>query len=130
MTDPELTNCHDCGVRPGELHKAGCDVEQCPECGGQAMQCLSEIECPHCHETHIHADCTEEPIAHSLIPWIGIWPGTLECREFGWYSYFDPKNGWVRCDKDHPKASEDLNRLHGFETIWDADNARFVLNTP
>ncbi|MBX3414704.1 MAG: hypothetical protein KF708_18595 [Pirellulales bacterium] len=27
--------CHDCAVIKGELHVPGCDVEQCPDCGGQ-----------------------------------------------------------------------------------------------
>lgn len=31
--------CHDCGAIKGELHVDGCDVEQCPACGGQAFGC-------------------------------------------------------------------------------------------
>lgn len=31
--------CHDCLVRPGELHVPGCDWELCPKCLGQAISC-------------------------------------------------------------------------------------------
>jgi hypothetical protein len=32
-------SCPDCGVAEGELHKRGCDREQCPECGQQLIGC-------------------------------------------------------------------------------------------
>ena len=31
--------CHDCRVIKGQLHVPGCDVEQCPACGGQSISC-------------------------------------------------------------------------------------------
>jgi len=31
--------CGDCAVSPGQLHYPGCDIEECPICGGQAMMC-------------------------------------------------------------------------------------------
>ena len=34
--------CHDCSVRTGQRHHVGCDMEQCPRCGNQALTC----ECP------------------------------------------------------------------------------------
>ncbi len=36
--------CHDCGVKLGEVHSQLCDVQECPQCGGQLIGC-------DCHET-------------------------------------------------------------------------------
>ena len=36
--------CHDCGVRRGELHHDGCDMEACRRCGHQYMCCDCERE--------------------------------------------------------------------------------------
>lgn len=31
--------CHDCAAKVGHYHHAGCDWEQCPNCGGQLLSC-------------------------------------------------------------------------------------------
>jgi hypothetical protein len=36
--------CHDCGVRRGELHLEGCDMEVCPRCGFQYLCCECQRE--------------------------------------------------------------------------------------
>jgi hypothetical protein len=35
--------CHDCAIVQGQLHVPGCDVEECPVCGGQLITCDCEI---------------------------------------------------------------------------------------
>lgn len=35
-------NCHDCDCYEGEFHEEGCDMERCPECGGQLISCGHE----------------------------------------------------------------------------------------
>lgn len=36
--------CHDCGAKIGHYHHSNCDVEQCPICGGQLIDCECEFE--------------------------------------------------------------------------------------
>ncbi len=31
--------CHNCGIKHGNHHHPGCDVERCPKCGGQLITC-------------------------------------------------------------------------------------------
>jgi hypothetical protein len=31
--------CHDCAAKVGHFHHPGCDVEECPKCGGQLWGC-------------------------------------------------------------------------------------------
>ncbi len=31
--------CHDCGIKHGNIHHWGCDVERCPKCGLQLLGC-------------------------------------------------------------------------------------------
>jgi len=32
-------DCHDCGVKEGQIHTLGCDMERCPFCGRQSISC-------------------------------------------------------------------------------------------
>ena len=52
-----MTDCPDCGVKPGTIHVDGCDIEICSVCGEQYISC----GCP----------------GHSkaFARWTGFWPG-------------------------------------------------------
>jgi hypothetical protein len=110
MVEDLHTPCPDCGARPGTLHRAGCDVERCPNCGGQLF--LSLCGCPARSQRR-------------RLPWTGEWPGEAECREFGWYARLIPGVGWVPCSPEDPNAGPDLNRLYR-EAVWDRRAGRFV----
>lgn len=75
--------CHDCNVAPGGTHHWGCDTERCTVCKGQLLVCACE---------------DHEP---DKARWLGVWPGTIECKARGWYSRL------VRCDnREHISRQE------------------------
>lgn len=37
--DYDSERCHDCYTPRGGIHHPGCDMEQCPRCGGQLISC-------------------------------------------------------------------------------------------
>lgn len=61
----QLRTCPDCGVKPGEIHQPGCDVERCSVCGNQRLMCDDENHDP------------------QFSRWTGFWPGKLEADALG-----------------------------------------------
>jgi hypothetical protein len=113
--------CPDCGVKPGEKHKPGCDIERCPHCGGQALMCLSD------ESGELLAGCDEMPVTdEELLPWTGSWPGDKECEEYGFWCKMVMGKGWVICANNDPEAEHDKNRLHR-ECVWSMKDKKFVL---
>jgi hypothetical protein len=41
MSETKFENCPACNAKPGQLHRLGCDVERCPQCGHQLLSSLS-----------------------------------------------------------------------------------------
>jgi len=109
MIDFKKDTCPDCGVKTGQLHRRGCDVERCPYCGLQ-MGC----------------DCKGGEVPDDdRIPWSGEWPGVEDCRRLGLYARMVPGRGWVPCEKDDEGAMEDLNSLIS-QCIWDRPNKCWI----
>lgn len=114
--------CPDCAVKPGAQHQDGCDVALCVGCGQQALQCGAHLDTP-------------------MQTWTGVWPGEVECREWGWWARWTivteystdgrPDSGpLVPCSVEHPDARTDLNRLavagmRG-EVVWSRERERYV----
>src|ERR1700732_4479499 len=98
--------CPDCGVSPGEWHRPGCDVEQCPFCGGQLIRC--EPDTP----------------LDDRIKWDGQWPGEKKCLEWGWFAKFTSR-GWKRCGRNDPQRQPDLDRLR-VDASWHREEKCFV----
>jgi hypothetical protein len=66
--------------------------------------------------------------------WTGEWPGSAECREYGFWTRWDNtphvRDGftypgqWRECDADDPDAQPDLTRL--YQCTWDRDQGRWI----
>lgn len=118
VKDQLRTPCADCGCAVGTEHELGCDIERCPECGGQLVSCghfriTDEDGDTYYNHIQLHTRGREK--------WSGIMyeAERLQCEAQGWYCYWLPNpNGpelwhggqWVPCDATHPNAMHDINR--------------------
>jgi hypothetical protein len=105
-------NCGACGVRPGQPHQPGCQIERCSFCGGQLLVC--------------GCDQHDEFFAR----WTGFYPGTLECIALGLLTTWSP-------DPERPipadslltgAPSADMNRFYqeGWHRLFFVKPARPV----
>ena len=126
MSEPSTHRpCGDCGAQPGQPHTPGCDVARCLYTGMQRIACDSGAWRAYGPEEEgdeqpddFHEDCGEDV-------WAGEWPGDEDCRRLGLWCYWEDGRGWVECAPDHPKATEDLNRLRPPFAAWDRDARRW-----
>ena len=89
--------CHDCGVKEGELHIHGCDMEICPFCGGQETSC-------DCCYAYLEIDCSPGTWAYQNgLTWEqeDIWNMKLE--EKGRWPYICYPNFCARCGERSPE---------------------------
>ncbi|OGF53156.1 MAG: hypothetical protein A2Z21_10520 [Candidatus Fraserbacteria bacterium RBG_16_55_9] len=114
-------------------------MERCARCGGQAIccECIYEVNgIDYLTMDVTHPDVyvggpTEEMEAKwdaewgsRRMPWTGEFPGTSECREYGFWCIWGPP--WIPVPEGTPGAKENLNRL--FEKcVWDADRQKWML---
>jgi hypothetical protein len=112
-TEEELYNCPACGTVKGQTHVGGCDVARCRNSGSQYISCdLAEVD-------EDGEYLPDELASHHCLPdvWDGEWPGTKQCREFGWYTTMKDLNG---ADVVCP----DYNRLL-FSCKWNIETQRW-----
>lgn len=127
-------NCPDCNAKPGENHKPGCDVEQCPFCGMQLISCGCVYPQLGIDTESVDFDgnLTDEQLdawgeklrLQGLLPWTGEWHGEAECREYGFFCR-STAGGYVQTDGKDPKDMCDQNRLV-LECDWDRGQRKFV----
>lgn len=116
--------CPDCGVAVGHPHELGCDIRRCLHTGGQAISCDSAAYVEYGDEDgegppdDFHEDCGRDV-------WSGEFPGVADAKRLGFWCYWDDDKGFVRCGPDHPEATPDLNRIHGFGARWDRSSQRW-----
>lgn len=120
-------DCHDCKIKPGELHLPGCDAEQCPECGWQLIGCG-------CYGEVDPEDEFRKPI--------GLWPddsirikypgysyGMLDAIEQGYFcKWIESATKWQKCGPDDPEAMPDVSMLHPMKNgnvLWNKTLKRF-----
>ncbi|MFH8771971.1 hypothetical protein [Streptomyces sp. NPDC017958] len=94
------TNCPDCHVPPGLLHRRGCDVARCAKTGFQRLGC-----------GHTSNACNTV--------WAGHWPGDAECIEYGLVLDLGPD----------AEPMPDLNRLYAL-CDWDPKQQRMLYRAP
>lgn len=112
-------SCPGCGASIGSQHLEGCDVARCVSTGGQFFVCGGQV-----HEyrgrSYGEHDGSCEPDR-----WTGLWPGTAEAIEYGWYARFSPGSGWQQTTADDPEGAPDLNRV-AVSCHWDPQQQRYV----
>ena len=93
--------CGDCGVKEGQLHIPGCDMECCASCGGQLIWC----ECP-------SSTSTKERVPFILYPNLcakcgTLWPEMFMVPDEEWERYIEPRmRGKMLCEACYTQIKE------------------------
>lgn len=123
--------CGDCGVLPGLPHEHGCDVERCQITGMQWIMCggWSDRDPCSCEDRNGYDDegfithtCGQSPHDCGSEVWLGFWAMERDAVALDLWCRWGP--GWIPCERDHPDATPDLNRLVS-EGAWNPATARW-----
>jgi len=93
--------CGDCGVKEGQLHIPGCDMECCASCGGQSIWC----ECA-------SSTSTKERVPFILYPNLcakcgTLWPEMFMVPDEEWERYIEPRmRGKMLCEACYTQIKE------------------------
>src|SRR6516165_12166048 len=93
--------CGDCGVKEGQLHIPGCDMECCASCAGQLIGC----ECP-------SSTSTKERVPFILYPNLcakcgTLWPEIFMVPDEEWERYIEPRmRGKMLCEACYTQIKE------------------------
>jgi hypothetical protein len=84
----------------------GCDTERCPKCKGQLLSCGCFLVEKGEDEFEFDEDAYQNAGPEK---WSGIMfeEAHKYCEEHELFCYF--QNGWVKCDRNHPQATHDIN---------------------
>ena len=94
--------CGDCGVKEGQLHIPGCDMECCASCGGQSIWCGN---CP-------SSTSTKERVPFILYPNLcakcgTLWPEMFMVPDEEWERYIEPRmRGKMLCEACYTQIKE------------------------
>ena len=128
--DESALSCS-CGARFGEEHTDGCGVARCLAYGSQRLLCgpgRRLVVRGRLPGGGVDVDYEDDGHDCGRDIWTGLWPGTVECIQFGWWAVFVPYGSpsWRPVPAGTPGARPDLNRL-AVDAVWSPRRRRWVL---